>query len=131
MTKDQLEAIQNDSNIDRDIGSTPAPRTLTPIEQDCDIGRDFGTTTTSINTFEDALDYLRELKKLDINLDVNTPVVEPNDKIRFIVTFNLPINTNTNDFITKLLEAAAVVGSCGLEIATTKFVLPKCMRVTQ
>ena len=72
-------------------------------------------------TTEKALQQLRDLKKLD--------VTKPNiEMVKFTVVFDIPVDTNTNEFIMKLMQAATIVGSCGLTVDTTSFVLPKCMQ---
>lgn len=77
---------------------------------------------------ENALQQLRELKKLDVNAPKVTSQKPNIENVKFTVVFDLPVDTNSNDFIMKLLQAATIVGSCGLVVDTTSFVLPKCMQ---
>ena len=54
-------------------------------------------------------------------------VVVQKENIRFTVTFNIPVDPTTDEYIVKLTQAAFKMAETGLEVHTTHFQLPPCM----
>jgi hypothetical protein len=75
--------------------------------------------SSPISIKEQALQQLRELKKLDITPE---EVV-----IKYTVIFNIPIDPTTNDYIIKLIQAATAVASTGLIVENSSLEFPECM----
>ena len=77
-------------------------------------------------TAESALKQMQKLAGRKLNLKSSK---EPNTKVnaQFVVVFTIPVDPDTDEYIIKFIQAATIVGACGLEVEKSDIVLPACM----